>query len=82
MKFLRGCLGVTKRDRLHEEIRTCLEIYKSGEYKEAWNDHVKRMEEARIPKQILSHNPKVRRKAGRPRIRWTDQTQRIERSNT
>ncbi len=78
MKFLRGCIGATRRDRIrNEEIRNYLGIYnlngKIDEYRKAWRDHIDRMEDTRIPKQILKYKPRGKRNIGRPKRRWIDQ---------
>ena len=59
MKFLIGYLGVTRRNRLHNKIRMCLEIHSLNEkvdaYREAWKGYIERMEETRISKKILRY---------------------------
>lgn len=84
MKFLRGCLGVTKRDRLrNEDIRNLLEIYelnnKVDDYRQTWKDHVNRMNNERLPKKILNYKPKGKRDIGRPKRRWLDQRDATDR---
>ena len=41
-----------------------------------WAGHIKRMEEERIPKKVLSVNFYTTRPVGRPRTRWADVVQR------
>ena len=38
-----------------------------------WFGHVQRMEENRIPKEVLSMNLEITRLRGRPRNRWQDE---------
>jgi hypothetical protein len=41
-----------------------------------WAGHIIRMEEERIPKNVLNGNFHTTRPVGRPRTRWTDVVQR------
>jgi hypothetical protein len=41
-----------------------------------WADHIRRMEEERIPKKVLNGNFHTTRPVGRPRTRWADVVQR------
>lgn len=76
MKFLRKTEGCALRDRIrNEDIRAELNIYsmndriKQGRIK--WKQHVERMEESRITKQI-KYKPQGRHAVGRPRRRWPE----------
>jgi hypothetical protein len=35
-----------------------------------WKDHINRMEDHRLPKQIMKYKPKGKRDVGRPMKRW------------
>ncbi|XP_013175481.1 PREDICTED: uncharacterized protein LOC106123612 [Papilio xuthus] len=37
-----------------------------------WAGHVERMDEARVPKNVMASNPEGRRSRGRPKLRWID----------
>jgi hypothetical protein len=37
-----------------------------------WCGHVQRMEEGRIPKQVMKWSPPGRRKRGRPKLPWVE----------
>jgi hypothetical protein len=37
-----------------------------------WYGHVQRMEEGRLPKQVMKWSPPGRRKRGRPRLTWVE----------
>ena len=78
MRFLRTIQGVTRKDRLkNETIRNNVGIYnlneKIKEYRKEWKEHIERMGDERIPKQVLRYIPKGRRNVGRPKRRWLDQ---------
>jgi hypothetical protein len=40
-----------------------------------WLGHVERMEESRMVKRVFEGHPGVRRKIGRPKKRWPDDTE-------
>lgn len=77
MKFLRNVKGCTKRDLItNENIREELEIFNINErlkdFKQNWKEHVDRMPDTRLTKQIMQYHPKGRRSVGRPRKRWLE----------
>ncbi|KAJ4434293.1 hypothetical protein ANN_22845 [Periplaneta americana] len=71
MKFLRRTAGYTLLDRKrNEEILEQLEVEsveeKISRYKFNWLDHVRRMENSRIPKIMTQYKPRGHRRPGRP----------------
>ena len=38
-----------------------------------WYGHVRRMEEGRLPKEIIKWSPPGRRKRGRPKLTWAEE---------
>jgi hypothetical protein len=74
MRFLRSVKGYTRLDKIRSEvIRKGLEI--SGiqdvrsKYKQNWINHLRRIDDTRLPKHALNYKPRGRR-GGRPRKRW------------
>ena len=77
MKFLRSVKGCTKRDLItNQSIREELGIFNMNErlkdLKQNWKEHVERMPDTRITKQIIQYYPRGRRSVGRPRKRWLE----------
>ncbi|KAJ4437338.1 hypothetical protein ANN_17477 [Periplaneta americana] len=77
MKFLRRTAGYTLLDRKrNEEILEQLEVEsveeKISRYKFNWLDHVRRMENSRIPKIMMQYKPRGHRRPGRPLRRLLD----------
>jgi hypothetical protein len=75
---LRSVAGYKRIDKIrNSKIREELNIlnlnYKIINFKSQWQNYVLRMEDGRIPKKILTYNPKGRRDIGRPQLRWEDQ---------
>jgi hypothetical protein len=71
MRYLRLVKGCTKLDHIkNEDVRKELDIdstqYKIENYREKLIEHLDRMPDERIPKQILKYKPKGRRDQGRP----------------
>jgi len=71
-RFLRSVQGYTRLDKIRSEvIRKELEI--SGiqdvksKCKQNWINHLKRMDNTRLPKYALNYKPRGRRDHGRPR---------------
>lgn len=78
MRFLRATAGYSLTDRkrntdIRKELNAENLIKKVEEYRSSWSQHVQRMNNDRIPKQIMEYKPKGRRSLGRPRKRWIDQ---------
>jgi len=74
-RFLRSVQGYTRLDKIRSEvIRKELEI--SGiqdvksKCKQNWINHLKRMDNTRLPKYALNYKPRGRRDHGRPRKWW------------
>ena len=38
-----------------------------------WYGHVQRMEEGRLPKEVMKQSPPGRRKRGRPKLTWAEE---------
>lgn len=77
MKYLRGIMGITKRDRIrNEEIRKELEVdpvKKTIERQQLrWFGHLSRMENNRQTKIIWQTKTNIKRQRGRPRRRWDE----------
>ncbi|KAJ4434368.1 hypothetical protein ANN_22927 [Periplaneta americana] len=77
MKFFRRTAGYTLLDRKrNEEILEQLEVESVEEkitrYKFNWLDHVRRMENSRIPKIMMQYKPRGHRRPGRPLRRLLD----------
>ena len=71
-RFLRSVKGYTRLDKIRSEIiRKELEI--SGiqdvrsKHKQNWINHLERMDNTRLPKDILNYKPQGRRDRGCPR---------------
>ena len=76
--WVRRIAGVKKMDRrrmdeLREEvgIQKCL-MGRLAKSRMKWTGHVERMKEDRLPRMAYVHQEKVKRKSGRPRMRWRD----------
>ena len=59
MHFLRSVKGYTKDT---QDVRS--------KHKQNWINHLKRMDNTRLPKHALHYKPRGRRDRGRPRKRW------------
>jgi hypothetical protein len=58
---------------MREELNTFILSDKILNFRSQWKNHVLRMEDRKIPKKILTYNPRRRRDIGRPQLRWKDQ---------
>ena len=77
MKFLRSVAGYTLFDKKHnEDIRTELQIYnvkdRINDTRSNWLEHIERMPKNRLPQVLLEHQPRGKRRVGRPITRWRD----------
>ena len=75
MRFLGSVTGYTRLDKIRGEvIRKELEISGTQDVrlkcKQNWINHLKRMDNNRLPKYALNYKPRGRRDRGRPRKRW------------
>jgi hypothetical protein len=76
MKYLRRTAGYTLLD--HKSNEEILELHVTPledrlcTYRHKWFQHVHRMEDNRLPKQLVNYHPKGRRRPGRPRKRLLD----------
>ncbi|XP_056635502.1 uncharacterized protein LOC130444404 [Diorhabda sublineata] len=80
MKTLRTIVGKTRRDRVRntdvKEQYGMQDIVRWGrQRKRQWYNHVRRMDENRLPRIILENNPPGSRPPGRPPKRWKDSWQ-------
>jgi hypothetical protein len=83
MKFLRSLLGLTRLDHqrnttIRKELRKEHIVDETQNYPNNRLQHVKRMENARIPRVALEYQPQGKRDIGRPKTRWTDKISRVE----
>ena len=77
MKVLRIIKGVTRRDRIRNEIirqqlgvESILKVIEKSQLR--WFGHMKRMEMNRYPRHYYESRPQGRRRVGRPKMRWRD----------
>ena len=83
MRYLRTSLGLRLLDRVrNEEIRRRMGrerniIEEIEEGQQRWYGHVRRMEEERIPKKVMTLRMNGDRRQGRPRARWIDQVREM-----
>lgn len=80
MKTLRTIVGKTRRDRVRNtDVREqcgIQDIVRWGrQRKRQWYNHVRRMDENRLPRLVLENNPPGSRPPGRPPKRWKDSWQ-------
>ena len=77
MRMLRWMSGVTRKDRIKNEvIRGTVKVTSVSKKKQEgrlrWYGHVVRREEGSCERQIMDMEVGGRRKRGRPRTRWKD----------
>ena len=51
-------------------VRSLLDDIKTKQLQ--WYGHVQRMEEGRLPKEVMKWSPPGRRKRGRPKLTWAE----------
>jgi hypothetical protein len=78
MDFWRRSALLSRKDKIRNTVikqkmnvaRSLLEDINTKQLK--WYGHVQRMEEGRLPKQVMRWNPPGRRKRGRPKLTWME----------
>ena len=75
MRFLRSVKGYTRIDKMRSEVvRKELEIsgikHVRAKYKQNWINHLRRIDNTRLPKHAFNYKPRGRRDRGRSRKRW------------
>jgi hypothetical protein len=78
MKYLRQTAGYTlldykRNEAILEELHVTPLDEKLSTYRPNWFQHVHRMEDNRLPKQLLNYQPKGRRRPGRQLKRHQDE---------
>jgi hypothetical protein len=77
IKYLRRTAGYNllshkRNEEILEELHATPLEDKLCTYRHKWFQHVHRMEDNRLPKQLLNYHPKGRRRPGRPLKRLLD----------
>jgi hypothetical protein len=75
MRFIRSITRYTILDKIRSEVtRKELENYGiknvSAKYKQNWINHLKKLDNTRLPKHALNYKPRGIRDRGRSRKRW------------
>jgi len=78
MDFWRRSARISRKEKIRKTIikqkmnvtRSLLEDIKTKQLK--WYGHVQRMEEGRLPKEVMKWSPPGRRKRGRPKATWAE----------
>ena len=78
MDFWRRSAHISRKDKIRNNVikkkinvtRSLLEDIKTKQLQ--WYGRVQRMEEGRIPKEVLEWRPSGRRKRGRPKLTWPE----------
>ena len=78
MDFWRRSARISGKDKIRNNVikqkmnvtRSLLDDFKSKQLQ--WYGHVQRMEEARLPKEVMKWRPTGRRKRGRPKLNWAE----------
>ena len=76
--FWRRSARISRKDKIRNIIikqkmnvtRSVLEDIKTKQLQ--WYGHVQRMEEGRLPKEVMKWRPPGRRKRGRPKLTWAE----------
>jgi len=61
-------LGILLLNKKLDVVRYLLDDIKTKQLQ--WYGHVQRMEEGRLPKEVVKWRPPGRRKRGRPKLTW------------
>ena len=78
MDFWRRSARISRKHKIKNNIikqemnvtRSLLDDIKTKQLQ--WYGHVQRMEEARLPKEVMKWRPPGRRKRGRPKLTWAE----------
>ena len=79
MDFWRRSSQISRKDKIRNTVikqkkmsvvRSLLDDIKTKQLQ--WYGHVQRMEEGRLPKEVMKWSPPGRRKRGRPKITWAE----------
>ena len=78
MGFWRRSVRISRRDKIRNTIikqkmniaRSLLDDIKTKQLQ--WCGHVQRMEEGKLPKEVMKWSPPGRRKRGRPKLTWEE----------
>jgi len=78
MDFWRRSARISRKDKIKNNVikkkmkvtRSLLGYIKTKQLQ--WYGHVQRMEEGRLPKEVLEWRPSGRRKRGRPKLTWAE----------
>ena len=78
MDFWRRSARNSRKDKIRNTIikqkmnvvRSLLDDIKTKQLQ--WHGHVQRMEEGRLPKEVMKWSPPGRRKRGRPKLTWAE----------
>jgi hypothetical protein len=74
IELLRSAEGYTGKDQIRNaNIRKENLSAKIIKSRSQWKYYVQRIEDKRIPKKILTNNPKRKQNVRRPQLRWRDQ---------
>ena len=80
MDFWRHSARISRKDKIRNTIikqkmnvtKSLLDDIKTKQLQ--WYGHVQRMEEGRLPKEVMKWCPPGRRKRGRPKLTWAEWT--------
>ena len=78
MDFWRRSARISRKDKIRNNTikqkltvtRSLLDDIKTKQLQ--WYGHVQRMEEGRLPKEVMKWRPQGRRKRGRPKLTWAE----------
>ena len=75
MDFWRRSARISRKDKIRNNIikqkmNVTIDDIKTKQLQ--WYGHVQRMEERRLPKEVMKWRPPGRRKRGRPKLTWTE----------